>query len=520
VSTSPAHRLRSALAASERGDFAPLEALSSAAASGTLARAVALGVASGRWLGGLGDRPAIDSARALIGERDAAPLVAESLVALSRGLRPSLEREPLVAVLDALESVAGDVHHAHAIERGRAFVRLLDGDRSCEEAFRESEARALSNGDSAGVVESAALRALALLLAGAEDEARTVARRASRMARTEGLRPPIYLANTVLARVRRAGGRAHLATRILTALAQPAPPLWSRWLSWELVMASGGAAPRDTLTGPARDLADALAFAAAGDRRAFDESLRRVEHATSACWPLARDARIARTAIDPESDPDPALAGFRSGADRDPPLGIDGLAGPLAEDDAFAWAARLPDGRSLRVLAPGVRLIPGARSIVPGQKTISRVRSALPALVLAGEPGLAEERLFAEVYGFTYVRELHRNPLNILIHRLRAELPDYAELDREDGVVRLLLRGAVVVPDGRCTVDLEARMLRYLATRGGTSAKEAAEALAIPLRSAQAALESLVTEGECLRERDGRHVGYRVEDTTFEELTR
>jgi hypothetical protein len=224
--------------------------------------------------------------------------------------------------------------------------------------------------------------------------------------------------------------------------------------------------------------------------------------------------------LDPESAVDPALEQFRSGRDHDPPLGIEGLAGPLDEGEAFAWAARLASGRSLRLLAPGIGLVSGAHSIVPGQKTISRVRSALPALVLAGDDGLPEERLFVEVYGFTYVRELHRNPLNILVHRVRAELPAGAQLEREDGVVRLRLNGAFVVPDGRCTVDLEARMLRYLATRGGTSAKDAAEALAIPLRSAQAALESLVTEGECLRERDGRHVGYRVEDTTFEELTR
>jgi hypothetical protein len=441
---------------------------------------------------------------------------------LARALRPSLSREPLVAVLDLLERIHGaDPHLAGELARGRAFVRLLDGDARSEEAFREAESKALANGDPAGVVESASLRALALLVSGAEDEARNVARRASRMARTEGLRPPIYLANTVLARVRRAGGRAHLATRILSALAPIAPPLWSTWLSWELVMAGGGAvAPPAGLRGPGRDLARALDAARRGDRSEFDASVAAVDEATRSCWPLARDVRVARSVLDPESEVDAALEAFRSGRDHDPPLGIEGLAGPLDEGEAFAWAARLGDGRSLRLLAPGIGLVHGAHAIVPGQKTISRVRSALPALVLAGGEGLSEERLFAEVYGFTYVRELHRNPLNILVHRVRAELPQGAELEREDGVVRLRLHGAFVVPDGRCTVDLEARMLRYLATRGGTSAKDAAEALAIPLRSAQAALESLVTEGECLRERDGRHVGYRVEDTTFEELTR
>jgi len=62
-------------------------------------------------------------------------------------------------------------------------------------------------------------------------------------------------------------------------------------------------------------------------------------------------------------------------------------------------------------------------------------------------------------------------------------------------------------------------VLRALATLGATSANATADALRMPLRTVQAVLQQLVAEGACSIERDGRHVAYRIEDTTFSEAT-
>ena len=63
------------------------------------------------------------------------------------------------------------------------------------------------------------------------------------------------------------------------------------------------------------------------------------------------------------------------------------------------------------------------------------------------------------------------------------------------------------------------RVLQLVAKRGSVTAKDAAGALGIPLRSAQSALKELVEGGACKLRRDGRKVAYEVEDTTFREPT-
>lgn len=54
---------------------------------------------------------------------------------------------------------------------------------------------------------------------------------------------------------------------------------------------------------------------------------------------------------------------------------------------------------------------------------------------------------------------------------------------------------------------------------GPVSTEDAARALAVPARTARAALRRLVTEGACRERRDGRHVLYEIEDTIFTEPT-
>ncbi|MCA9603010.1 MAG: hypothetical protein KC417_13345, partial [Myxococcales bacterium] len=92
-----------------------------------------------------------------------------------------------------------------------------------------------------------AMRAYAALVAGNLTAARAIARRASRMSRTEALPQYEYLANTILASVRRRTGNPHLATRILMALAKLAPATWQPWLAWELAWSGNVQAATSTL---------------------------------------------------------------------------------------------------------------------------------------------------------------------------------------------------------------------------------------------------------------------------------
>jgi hypothetical protein len=62
-------------------------------------------------------------------------------------------------------------------------------------------------------------------------------------------------------------------------------------------------------------------------------------------------------------------------------------------------------------------------------------------------------------------------------------------------------------------------VLQLVARCGRMSAKDTSQQLGLPLRSAQAALEALVATGACTRERNGRAIEYRVDDTTFQEPT-
>jgi predicted ArsR family transcriptional regulator len=83
----------------------------------------------------------------------------------------------------------------------------------------------------------------------------------------------------------------------------------------------------------------------------------------------------------------------------------------------------------------------------------------------------------------------------------------------------LILKIPIVVPDMRCALPTADRVLRALATLGTTSASTAADSLRMPLRTVQAVLQQLVAEGACSIERDGRRVAYKIEDTTFTEIT-
>jgi Fic family protein len=124
------------------------------------------------------------------------------------------------------------------------------------------------------------------------------------------------------------------------------------------------------------------------------------------------------------------------------------------------------------------------------------------------------------VYGFQHAPDVHRGIFDVLLHRARARVRGLAEIEREGDRLRLKGKQPFLVPDPRSVQPLEEFMLRLVARSGGASAKEAAEALNVPLRTVHRALQRLVSEGACQRARAGRTVVYRIEDTTFQEPTR
>ena len=179
-------------------------------------------------------------------------------------------------------------------------------------------------------------------------------------------------------------------------------------------------------------------------------------------------------------------------------------------------------------LAPPARTL-GRDAVRSGART----ETGIAALALAGEGGDTRDAIFRRVYGFTFVAYRHRAVLDTLCHRMRALLGSAGDIRRDEaeasGVadspspampsIALVLREAIVVPDMRCVLPAADRVLRSLALLGATSASAAAESLRMPLRTVQAVLQQLVADGACTIERDGRRIAYRIEDTTFTEVT-
>jgi predicted transcriptional regulator len=78
----------------------------------------------------------------------------------------------------------------------------------------------------------------------------------------------------------------------------------------------------------------------------------------------------------------------------------------------------------------------------------------------------------------------------------------------------------MLIPDPRVSQRTSDRVLRLLAERGAASARDAAGALHVSLRTAQAALTELAGSGACDARKAGRNVAYVVEDTVFSEPSR
>lgn len=440
-----------------------------------------------------------------------------------------------------LETVASSTGPDLRLAVARLWLRVLSGestDLGVAAGAVVDQASATAAGSAA--IQGTVIRALSALSDGKLDEAVELARRGSRMAQAESLSHDEYLANIVLARVRRYSGRPHLALHILAALDRVAPSYWSGWIGWETLLA-GGTPPRSPDPTPAaassgaeRALSEVLRAAHSGDREAFRAALARLKRAASV-WPgFAAEAAALVAGVDPlEGEVPSGLEDWCSGRTAVIPFGLHGVSVSPGVDPqvemATAYVLGRPGKPGRRFLVPGLTLIPGALVVARDPAhTPGRTETGIAALVLAGDEGESRDDFFRRVYGFTFVPYRHRGVLDTLCHRMRTLLGAAGEIRREDGEgavgadatsIALALKETIVVPDMRCVLPTADRVLRSLAMVGPTSATAAAESLRMPLRTVQAVLQQLVAEGACSIERQGRRVAYRIQDTTFTTVT-
>ncbi|MEM9192669.1 MAG: helix-turn-helix domain-containing protein [Myxococcota bacterium] len=388
------------------------------------------------------------------------------------------------------------------------------------------------------VVEATTLRALAAMQVGDFGQAIKLARRASRMARTEAIPQPEYLANLVLARMRRLTGNPHLATRILTAILRVAPPVWGAWLRWELVLAGAfeeafpGGAP-DLGSGgssaayrAAVSLAHLQKAAEVGDRERFDAMATTLEEVTGR-WPLlGGEVCDVLACVDPGRAllPGSVSEGFVRGTVDEPPPALHGLAartgGAPPEETASAYALGDLEGTRRRLLRLGRPLvdIKGLHVLRQSRRKQGRVETLVATLLLAPD-GLNEAECFETVYGFPFQMEMHKGVFDVLLHRAREYIQGAGEIERSQGKVQLTLACPVMVADPRCAEPVQDRLLRFIAANRGASAKDIAKAMGVSVRTAQSTLQELAAEGACAVQKEGRFVRYVVEDTTFSEPT-
>src|SRR6185503_16180147 len=103
------------------------------------------------------------------------------------------------------------------LEAAKSWRALLHGEvGGLDERAQAIEKHALALKIAPLVIDASVQQALSATLSGEVEKATQVARRASRMARTEALPQQEFLAHLVLARARRLSRLAHLSIRILS----------------------------------------------------------------------------------------------------------------------------------------------------------------------------------------------------------------------------------------------------------------------------------------------------------------
>jgi hypothetical protein len=521
--------LASAFAEAERGRCGPLEASVAALDLSDSARRIWSRVVEAmRHSAGLGPDPGVTPEELSGAASD--PAARDGALRLcswaGRLAVVRLDRPALARWVESSSRLAEDALNRSRVELLRAWLATLAG----ADAPGDLDAIARvgrTEMEASLPVEATSLAAL--LAAGRGDLAGAVAyaRRASRMGRTEALPQQEYLANWVLARMRRKSGHPHLAVRILSALHRVATDSFAPLLEWELLLSRGLERVRDPLdstldawVGPLRAL---LTAARAGDRAGFDRARAGGAHLSELSAPHHRDFEAAAALLDPEL----AIADvegddihrWKRGEVHEVPLGLHGLGAADGASGETAFVVSRPSGPPQRVLSDGARLVADATRIEVGGTKQARTDSTIAVLALAGHIGVEHDALFERVYGFPYGGERHRGVRDVLIHRVRARLDGAATLDREGSRFRLTHGGVLVVPDPRSSPPPEHSLLHEVAKLGHLSAAEAASRLRINVRSAQRAFKRLVEEGVCEAVKDGRNLEFYLDDTTFREPT-
>ena len=484
-------------------------------------------------VGTLGVTPA--AARSILREANDAEAVA---LACSDGALAAVLRFDSDELSDWCE-VLSEVAQATPISVAALGARVVAGWRDlfagdAKRALTTARAvagEAVRTGASSTNVEAVTLEGLALLSLQQTPDGLSAARRASRMARTEGILQREYLANLVLARARRFSGHPHAASRILAALRQVTPRTWRSWLGWEHLLCEGVPHNVDAGRGFDAGLLGSTLFRAAqtGDHDRFEGAREELLGGLRGFAAVCAEAQAVVAALDPRTDVDRApdeVRGWLRGESQETPVALQGLAIPHVDShgDETAAAFVVVDAhrRGRLVLGNGLGLLHGEHHEDAHRFSLSRGRTytALAVLCLAPGRAMADGELFQAVYGFAYVASKHQSTLRVLIHRMRQEAGDAAHLVREDGTVALELVSTLVFPDPRCTPSTEELILRSLASRGGKATlRELAHALSLSPRTVQRAMRTIVDDGACEVVGGGPETSYEFEDTTFHQPT-
>lgn len=375
------------------------------------------------------------------------------------------------------------------------------------------------------LLEATALLSLAQAQADRIEEALQTARRASRMSRTEGLPHFEALANVVLARLRRLHGRPHLAARILHALDALVAPVWRPWIGLELRWATGRGPTADDEGLGLGALDRALAAARAGDGAALQSAASALEASLARSPIHGPDLLATLGLIDPRVPVErlpPAAQDWARGRAPLPPRGLFGLLGDATKDGPGAYVWSSPKATPRRFLALGPPPLPAEpiQRLRPAEGGPQlRTDSAIAVLLLAGPEGLGEPEFFQALYGFAFEAERHQATRDVLYQRIKKRaLP--AQLQRAEGRLRLVHHGELLAPDPRAAPPPELDILRLLSERRQAAAKDVAQLLGIPLRTAQDALARLAEDGALRKEKARAGLHYLLEDTTFSEPTR
>lgn len=391
--------------------------------------------------------------------------------------------------------------------------------------------QARERGNAKVVVEAQVIRGLHELADSDVADAVQTLRRASRMARVEGVPNLEVLSGIALARARRFQGRPQLALRILRAVAPHAPPPWRRWLSWEAALSGARFASG---RGDASILGALLRACDASEQGHPDSSqlgLRALVSAAENFVAFGREARGAAALL--------SVSGPEAGGNAETPAEVGAWIRSEVSDvppsfRGFIFASHIDEGgescalllapvhgRARRVLARSVRLAVavGYDAAPAAAPTRPRTDSGLATLAFS-EGALPLGAYFEQVYDYPFDPGVHRSMVNMHVKRMRERVAGNAGIEREGDTIALRTERPLLLRDARCEETIEDRVLGVLARSDAKSASELARELKIPLRTVQRILRELQVDAGVEQQKEGRKIRYAVEDTTFSEPTR